>query len=59
MKTQRSALAALEVSHSNLQNKEHKKTLSSFENVRLKVKTKIKEDLFRFRTCCADPRASK
>ena len=21
--------------------------------------TKIREDLFRFRTCCADPRASK
>lgn len=23
------------------------------------AQTKIREDLFRFRTCCADPRASK
>jgi len=23
------------------------------------VRSKIQEDLFRFRTCCADPRASK
>lgn len=33
--------------------------LSSISEIRNEIKKKVKEDLFRFRTCCADPRASK
>lgn len=33
--------------------------LSSISEIRNGIKKKVKEDLFRFRTCCADPRASK
>ncbi|MDY6904056.1 MAG: hypothetical protein SWH61_05155 [Thermodesulfobacteriota bacterium] len=31
----------------------------SFDEKIKQAELKIKEDLFRFRTCCADPRASK
>lgn len=33
--------------------------LSSISEIRKGILKKTKEDLFRFRTCCADPRASK
>lgn len=33
--------------------------ISSISKIRKEIKEKVKEDLFRFRTCCADPRASK
>ena len=33
--------------------------IASLTEARKDVKQKIREDLFRFRTCCADPRASK
>ena len=35
------------------------KKISSISQIRKGIKIKVKEDLFRFRTCCADPRASK
>ncbi len=31
----------------------------NLESIKSEVQEKIKEDLIRFRTCCADPRASK
>lgn len=34
------------------------KVISLAKNLE-QARTKIREDLFRFRTCCADPRASK
>lgn len=33
--------------------------LAPLAKVLASVRAKIREDLFRFRTCCADPRASK
>lgn len=33
--------------------------LRSLAQVLAMSRSKIREDLFRFRTCCADPRASK
>ena len=42
-----------------LENKTEIKELSSVHQVRTAIREKLKEDLFRFRTCCADPRASK
>lgn len=33
--------------------------MPSLTEIRKQVKMKIREDLVRFRTCCADPRASK
>lgn len=33
--------------------------LSSLKEVRHRIQLKIGEELIRFRTCCADPRASK
>jgi hypothetical protein len=35
------------------------RALTSLRQDLARVREKIREDLFRFRTCCADPRASK
>jgi len=39
--------------------REYDLKIMSLKEARQEVREKIKSDLFRFRTCCADPRASK
>jgi len=39
--------------------KDYDLKITSLKEARQETREKIKSDLFRFRTCCADPRASK